>query len=503
MSLDSAVLAALEDRPASAGKLIERLQAEGRGGLAGRAVLVYGAVARLVGQGRLAVVARSDAEVVYGAPGTMANAAAAGFPPSFSLSAQDLALAERGVYERTKNLPAHYFEELRRVVVADADRRVFHGEKLPRAVTLALDDLGPTASVRRYLKRSERGRPPTRLRTAGRRWPYVLLGVAALLVALHLLVFDVATIPPRSLSMAPALFPAGEGGDRTVVVLRYAHWFDTPSPDRGDIVVFDIPGSSDRFVKRVWGLPSETVRIEKGDLLIDGKRLVKDRALLDRVAVPLFDRDDFEPTGDGRLRQKEPAVVGFRRPDGTLETVRGGPCRDVLARVRLRFSGKGSATLELGGSGGARYTVLLSDDRFLASVSGVEAATERLATAGETELWVTNADGVFRVEIDGVERARAPVPGGTREPRFAVTLEGDVALEGIAVSRDLVFGGAGPAEAGGGAPAWRVGKEQFFVLGDNSPESRDSRVFGAVDAARLRGRALCVAWPLARCRRLK
>jgi signal peptidase I len=45
-------------------------------------------------------------------------------------------------------------------------------------------------------------------------------------------------------------------------------------PQRGDIIVFEAPGLSERdFIKRVIGLPGEEVRIRRGTVYINGKEL--------------------------------------------------------------------------------------------------------------------------------------------------------------------------------------------------------------------------------------
>jgi len=45
-----------------------------------------------------------------------------------------------------------------------------------------------------------------------------------------------------------------------------------------------------------------------------------------------------------------------------------------------------------------------------------------------------------------------------------------------------------------------VPAKQVFVLGDNRPQSMDSRMFGSVDENRIVGRAFVVLWPLSRWR---
>jgi signal peptidase I len=45
------------------------------------------------------------------------------------------------------------------------------------------------------------------------------------------------------------------------------------SPDRGDVVVFDSPVRDDRLVKRVIGVPGDTIDVRGGHVYLNGKRL--------------------------------------------------------------------------------------------------------------------------------------------------------------------------------------------------------------------------------------
>ena len=56
---------------------------------------------------------------------------------------------------------------------------------------------------------------------------------------------------------------------------RLAYTFSDPK--RGDIVIFNAPDSpSEKYIKRVIGLPGETVTIEDGQVYIDGEALEDD-----------------------------------------------------------------------------------------------------------------------------------------------------------------------------------------------------------------------------------
>ena len=67
-------------------------------------------------------------------------------------------------------------------------------------------------------------------------------------------------------------------GDR-VLGTRFSYWFSEPK--RGDIVVFKYPvdearGKNTKFIKRIIGLPGETVEIKDGAVYINGDKLEED-----------------------------------------------------------------------------------------------------------------------------------------------------------------------------------------------------------------------------------
>jgi signal peptidase I len=109
------------------------------------------------------------------------------------------------------------------------------------------------------------------------RWIIELLGVVvvALVVAFLLRTFVIATYSIPSGSMEPTL----KVGDRIVVDKLSYHLHGV---GRGNIVVFSTPPKEDcagppvaNLVKRVIGLPGETVSLSGGNVFIDGRALAE------------------------------------------------------------------------------------------------------------------------------------------------------------------------------------------------------------------------------------
>ncbi|MDE6852238.1 MAG: signal peptidase I [Lachnospiraceae bacterium] len=60
----------------------------------------------------------------------------------------------------------------------------------------------------------------------------------------------------------------------TVIIQKLSYYFGTP--DRYDVVVFPVYNSETYYIKRVIGLPGETVQIDEGKIFINDKELEDD-----------------------------------------------------------------------------------------------------------------------------------------------------------------------------------------------------------------------------------
>lgn len=94
----------------------------------------------------------------------------------------------------------------------------------------------------------------------------------ALMIAALVVVFVVQPVKVEGTSMLPRL----HDGERIFVnkLIYYDEYRWAPKIERGDIVVFWYPNDPTKsYIKRVIGLPGETVEVREGTVLINGSRL--------------------------------------------------------------------------------------------------------------------------------------------------------------------------------------------------------------------------------------
>ena len=164
-----------------------------------------------------------------------------------------------------------------------------------------------------------------------------LLWVLLAVLLFHSFVAKPFYIPSES--MMPTLLK----GDRLVVTKYPYGWsWVSPSfhvfphwdgrllgnmPERGDIVIVTPPGQSDDYIKRVIGLPGDTVEVRDGRLVINGKAIRSERRPPVMVPVDANVPCGIEFSGfqaqqaDGRLYCRLP-IVRETLPNGvTYDTI--------------------------------------------------------------------------------------------------------------------------------------------------------------------------------------
>jgi signal peptidase I len=172
-----------------------------------------------------------------------------------------------------------------------------------------------------------------------------LLWVLLAVLAFHSLVAKPFYIPSES--MMPGLLT----GDRLVVTKYPYGWsWVSPSfhvlpplhgrllgrmPQRGDIVIVTPPGTRTDYIKRVIGLPGDTLRMVNGTLIINGQP-VKRQVVAPTVVPVDINSPCGDPAGDDKL---EPYRT--RGADGKMY------CRVPTVRETLP-NGRSYETVELG-----------------------------------------------------------------------------------------------------------------------------------------------------------
>ncbi len=111
----------------------------------------------------------------------------------------------------------------------------------------------------------------------------VIAWIAATLIKNYVIL--VAEVPSRS--MMPTIEK-----DSKLIGNKLAYLFTDPK--RGDVIIFDYPDNEDElFIKRVIGIPGDTVAIADGDVYVNGAVITEEYLLDDNGEYP-----SGEPTGN-------------------------------------------------------------------------------------------------------------------------------------------------------------------------------------------------------------
>ena len=164
-----------------------------------------------------------------------------------------------------------------------------------------------------------------------------VLGTAFREIITFVVLAIVIVVPVRLFVAQPfvvegeSMFPTFDSGDYLIVDQLSYRFAD---PKRGDVVVFRYPNDEKVFyIKRIIGLPGETVHVEKGVTSVtktDGTRITLDESyVVSEDATYTLDRalgaDQFFVMGDNRPRSSD------SRTWGAL------PRHDLMGRAYLRL----------------------------------------------------------------------------------------------------------------------------------------------------------------------
>ena len=351
-----------------------------------------------------------------------------------------------------------------------------------------------------------------------RRLRLVLAGLMILVVGLLLWSFQPVRVIGKS--MEPSLVE----GDWLVL--------GGGEPEMEDLVVFREPGSGKLAVKRVAGVPGGRVQLSAGDLLLDGEVYhrelegVEDLVpLIDGVGEELGEALSLERSGFTTVAtalELGPGEVGLsylRTPprEGYLlrgTTVSGElPAADLGVEVQYRLLGPGAEVELLLRKGRSQFTARIAGGGgrlVILRENGAEPeellASHELPPGAESgRMFFTLADRAINVIVNGepvVEDLayEAPEPHTLSEvPAEFGRLEhagiggrGPLEIGRVRVGRDVLYDTTGTYGVGS---EFQLGDDQYYLLGDNPAQSRDSRHYGAVGRDRILGVVSWRAWP--------
>ena len=156
------------------------------------------------------------------------------------------------------------------------------------------------------------------------------LFVLALLIVIVVIPIRIFVISPFVVD-GESMHPTFENLDYLIVdELLY----DVRAPARGDVIVFRYPGNPSIFyIKRIIGLPGETVSINHGIVSI---RTTSGTTIT--LSEPYIVNEDATYTKDVSLNPGEYFVMGDNRPNSSDSRVWGPlPRKDIIGRVDLRL----------------------------------------------------------------------------------------------------------------------------------------------------------------------
>ena len=143
-----------------------------------------------------------------------------------------------------------------------------------------------------------------------------------LLVVLVITYLVIHFVGQRTQVQGESMEPMLQDGDNLIVDKITYHF---KAPQRFDIIVFPFQYKEDTYyIKRIIGLPGETVQIREGNVYIDGV-LLAENELFDKIADPgiaqselLLGSDEFFVLGDNRNASsdsRDPSVGMIQRED--------------------------------------------------------------------------------------------------------------------------------------------------------------------------------------------
>lgn len=389
-----------------------------------------------------------------------------------------------------------------------------------------------------------------RLRKSVQRLAAGVLAIGLCLIVLR--VFCLRIFQVTTGSMEPYIHGASETGfPGQRVLVSFGPLFSIEDLERFDLVVIDRGEGGAPIGKRVVGLPGERLQLVGGDVLVNGKRLAFGEVAPPAVEVFDWERDDFDESfhykrsldspwqfdaadhfvldgskikpgsesgmallaheladdvrmGDGLFQRGRHQVN-----DGALEVEVRAHDRLASGHLRLRLVEEGDVfEAEFNFDQGAvqvrilRYPegeVLAEGKLSSAPTAWFKARFENRDNHLRLNVGTEGAGDKFELQLDADYSANrsfeAVLPKGLSSIAPRVAFGGDglsFDFRGVRVTRDLFWTPTGPW---GSRSSIQLGPDEYFLLGDNSANSKDGRYWGPTPAGEIIGRPIAIVGP--------
>ncbi|MBM4104076.1 MAG: signal peptidase I [Planctomycetes bacterium] len=326
-------------------------------------------------------------------------------------------------------------------------------------------------------------------------------------------------------------------GDQIFVLKCIYQFFE---PKRWDVIVFKNPIQPQiNYIKRLVALPDEKVEIIDGDIYINDKIARKPPHVQEELWMCIYDNDyqpirpeekrfnghtwaqpfEASPAGEWNLKADGTGVFSLDTgADNTVRLLRYNPsqgndfratyaydatmsypempvCSDLMMRYYVKMEGQGAAGARLSKYGIAYEGIVQSDGRMaiyrLENDSGKKLLAEgkcgQMDLSGIQLLRFANTDhllsleyGNSRIEYDLGQGKDDAGKDRQSSPTAAIIGYGKLILRHIKLMRDVHYRGADDSQrvlrAYEGKPL-KLEADEFFVCGDNSPNSLDARMW--------------------------